>query len=102
LLIIYINMKVIVLITLLAFSTYACVNRPDAISRAMEWVNAHVPYDANAYHGGYVQGCMGIVGYAWQFPKPGVYSGDLVGHYCDKIGKSSLAMGDILVNPGTH
>lgn len=50
---------------LLAFTALGCVNRKDAIGRAMEWVNAHIPYNANAYHDGYVQGCMGIVGYAW-------------------------------------
>lgn len=26
---------------------------------------------------GYIQGCMGIVGYAWQFPQPGIASGSL-------------------------
>lgn len=95
-------MKLILLLVLLTFSTFGCVQRKDAISRAMEWVNAHVPYNANAYHDGYVQGCMGIVGYAWEFPKPGVYSGNLVGHYCEKVGKDHLEMGDIMVNPSTH
>lgn len=68
----------------------------------MEWVHAHVPYDANKYTDGYVQGCMGIVGYAWLFPKPGVYSGNLIGNYCTKITKNELAEGDILVNPAAH
>jgi hypothetical protein len=95
-------MKLAILLTILVVSTLGCVNRADAINRAMEWVNAHVPYNANAYHDGYVQGCMGIVGYAWLFPKPGVYSGDLVGNYCKKTTKDSLTMGDIMVNPGTH
>lgn len=95
-------MKKLVLITLLVISTLGCINRKDAISRAMEWVNAHVPYNANAYRDGYVQGCMGIVGYAWQFPKPGVYSGNLVGHYCEKVTKANMEMGDIMVNPEAH
>lgn len=75
---------------LIATSFSACVKRPDAISRAMEWVNAHVPYDANKYTDGYVQGCMGIVGYAWLFPKPGVYSGDLASTVCKRTTKSEL------------
>ncbi len=58
-------MKAAFLMALLAFTALGCVNRKDAIGRAMEWVNAHIPYNANAYHDGYVQGCMGIVGYAW-------------------------------------
>lgn len=95
-------MKELLLLTLLTFNTFCCVNRTDAINRGMEWVNAHVPYDANKYHDGYVQGCMGIVGYAWQFPKPGVYSGDLVGNYCHKVTKNDMVMGDIMVNPGAH
>jgi hypothetical protein len=92
-------MKILLLVSILTCSTFACINRTDAISRAMEWVNAHVPYDANAYHGGYVQGCMGIVGYAWQFPKPGIGAGHLIGTYCQKVDKTALAMGDIMTNP---
>ena len=95
-------MKAVLILAILLISSLGCVNRKDAISRGMEWVNAHIPYDANAYHDGYVQGCMGIVGYAWQFPKPGVYSGDLVGNYCKKATKADMEEGDIMVNPGTH
>jgi hypothetical protein len=95
-------MNLAILLTILVVSTLGCVNRQDAISRAMEWVNANIPYDANKYHDGYVQGCMGIVGYAWQFPKPGVYSGDLVGNYCKRTNKDGMEKGDIMVNPGTH
>lgn len=41
-------MKTFILFAILIAITFsACVKRPDAISRAMEWVNAHVPYDAN-------------------------------------------------------
>jgi hypothetical protein len=87
---------------ILAASNSACVDRDDAIKRAMEWVHDHIPYDAGSYHNGYVQGCMGIVGYAWQFPKPGVYSGDLEGNYCKKVNKDKMEKGDIMVNPGTH
>lgn len=97
-------MKVhIVLIVLLFNIAFACVNRNDAITRAMEWVKDKIPYDANKYHQGYVQGCMGLVGYAWQFPKPGVYSGDLIhGGYCKAISKDKMTLGDIMVCPGTH
>lgn len=81
-------MKTAILFAILIATSLACVKRTDAIKRAMEWVDAHVPYDANKYRDGYVQGCMGIVGYAWEFPKPGVYSGNLVGHYCSKVTKN--------------
>lgn len=83
-------MKHIILLTLLAFTALGCVQRKDAIGRAMEWVDQHVPYDANKYKDGYVQGCMGIVGYAWLFPKPGVYSGDLANTVCKRITKKEL------------
>ena len=43
----------------------------------MDWVNRHIGYDANKKTDGYIQGCMGIVGYAWQFPQPGIASGSL-------------------------
>ena len=95
-------MKAVILLTVLIATSLGCINRPDAINRAMEWVKANIPYDANKYHDGYVQGCMGIVGYAWLFPKPGVYSGDLVGNYCKKVTKNDMESGDIMVNPGTH
>lgn len=70
--------------------TLGCISRQDAINRAMEWVNAHVPYDASSTHNGYVQGCSGLVGYAWQFPKPGgAPSYDLIpGGYCKQISKN--------------
>ena len=69
----------------------------------MQWVTAKVPYNANANHDGYVQGCEGIVGYGWEFPKPGVYSGDLMNQgWCKKITKDQLLMGDIMVCPGSH
>lgn len=82
-------MKRLLLLGLLVVASLsACVKRTDAISRAMEWVNAHIPYDANKYTDGYVQGCMGIVGYAWLFPKPGVYSGDLANTVCKRTTKN--------------
>ncbi len=81
-------MKLAILTCLIVCALTTCVKRTDAINRSMEWVNKHVPYDANKYTDGYVQGCMGIVGYAWQFPKPGVYSGSLVGNYCTKTTKN--------------
>jgi hypothetical protein len=69
----------------------------------MEWVNAHVPYNASAYHGGYIQGCEGIVGYAWLFPKPGISSGHLIPNgACKQTTKDLLAMGDLMVCPTTH
>jgi hypothetical protein len=69
----------------------------------MEWVKANVPYNASAYHGGYIQGCEGIVGYAWLFPKPGVYSGDLIPQgWCKKASKGEMESGDIMVWPGHH
>ena len=68
----------------------------------MEWVNAHIPYNASAYHNGYVQGCQGIVGYAWLFPTPGIPAGHLIGTYCSKVAKEGLLMGDIMTNPEAH
>ncbi len=50
-------MKSYILLGLLLILGSACVNRTDAISRGMEWVDAHVPYDASSYHKGYIQGC---------------------------------------------
>ena len=95
--------KTPILLALLVVMSWACVNRQDAVNRAMEWVHDHVPYDASKYHGGYIQGCEGIVGYAWLFPKPGVYSGDLIpSGYCTKTTKANMAMGDIMVCPGHH
>jgi hypothetical protein len=49
--------KTPIFLALLVVMSWACVNRQDAISRAMEWVHDHVPYDASKYHGGYIQGC---------------------------------------------
>jgi len=69
----------------------------------MEWVRDNVPYNKNSQHDGYVQGCEGVVGYAWLFPKPGVYSGYLISQgWCKPINKDQLQKGDILVCPGTH
>lgn len=80
-----------------------CVNRQDAINRAMEWVNAHVPYDKNNKYKEYVMGCEGIVGYGWQFPKPGIPSWDLIPKgYCRQVSKNELEKGDILVCPNEH
>ena len=77
------------LLSLIAILSLSCVNRTDAVARGMEWVKANVPYNASAYHGGYIQGCEGIVGYAWLFPKPGVYSGDLIPQgWCKKATKA--------------
>jgi hypothetical protein len=68
----------------------------------MEWVNAHVPYDASKYRSGYVQGCQGIVGYAWQFPTPGIPAGHLLGPYCRQVTKNDMEMADIMTNPEAH
>lgn len=58
-------MKTLFMLGLLCvLAASACITRQDAVNRAMEWVNAHIPYNASAYHGGYIQGCEGIVGYA--------------------------------------
>ena len=97
-------MKYIILIAALAVLSLSCINRQDAINRAMEWVNANVPYDASKRHDGYVQGCSGLVGYAWQYPKTGgVASGELIpSGTCKQISKSELQMGDIMVCPGSH
>lgn len=97
-------MKGVLLLLLALVGTQSCITRQDAINRAMEWVNAHVPYDASSTHNGYVQGCSGLVGYAWQFPKPGgAASSELIpGGYCKQISKNELQMGDIMVCPGTH
>jgi hypothetical protein len=67
--------KKLLIVSLMLTFALSCVNRADAISRSMEWVKDGVPYNKNAYHQGYVQGCEGIVGYGWNFPKPGIYSG---------------------------
>lgn len=96
-------MKLILFFTFVTLSLCACLNRTVAVNRAMQWVTAKVPYNANANHDGYVQGCEGIVGYGWEFPKPGVYSGDLMNQgWCKKITKDQLLMGDIMVCPGSH
>lgn len=83
-------MRGVILLLLALVSTQSCITRQDAINRAMEWVNAHVPYDASSTHNGYVQGCSGLVGYAWQFPKPGgAASSELIpGGYCKQITKN--------------
>lgn len=95
-------MKIIIFVTLFVGLALSCTNRTDAINRAMAWVNSHIPYNASAYHNGYVQGCQGIVGDAWQFPKPGISASHLIGGYCEKVTKNSLLMGDIMVNPDAH
>ncbi len=64
-------MKSILLLALLAIACSACISRSDAVNRAMEWVRDKVAYDASKTHNGYVQGCSGMVGYAWDYPRPG-------------------------------
>lgn len=97
-------MKALLTLLLLTSVALACITRSDAINRAMEWVNAHVPYDSSSTHNGYLQVCSGLVGYAWQFPKPGgAASYEIIpGGYCKQISKSQLEMGDVMVCPGTH
>ena len=96
-------MKSILILALTFTLTLTCIDRSEAIGRAMEWVKDNVSDNASLKHDGYVQGCEGPVGYAWQFPKPGVYSGDLIPQgWCRKIGKDQLQKGDILVCPGKH
>ncbi len=97
-------MKAVILLALLVILCSAdCVNRQDAINRAMEWVNAHVPYDKTGKYKEYIMGCEGLVGYGWQFPKPGVASWDLVPQgYCRQVDKNSLEKGDILTCPHVH
>lgn len=96
-------MRRAVLVGLLLVAVLGCINRSDAIKRAMEWVDAHIPYNAHAYHDGYIQGCEGLVGYAWEFPKPGVPSWDLIPKsYCTKISKDKLEKGDIITCPASH
>jgi hypothetical protein len=79
-----------------------CIDRGTAVGRAMEWVRDGVPYNAGAYHDGYVQGCEGIVGYGWDFPKPGIPSGELEGRVCTRINKGQLEKGDLMVHPNSH
>lgn len=94
---------VIAFALLFILTSSACINRQDAINRAMEWVNAHVPYDKSSNYKGYIMGCEGIVGYGWEFPKPGVPSWDLIPQgYCKQVSKSELAKGDILTCPHEH
>lgn len=45
---------------------------------------------------------MGIVGYAWLFPQPGISSDNLIPNYCQQTTKDELFMGDIIVNPGVN
>lgn len=93
-------MRAIFLVPILAFLGLGCVNRDEAVSRAMEWVNARVPYDKNRKYKDYYMVCEGIVGYGWKFPAPGVYSGDLIPKgYCKQVGKAELVNGDLLVCP---
>ena len=71
-------LRYILLLSFVFTLSLACVDRSEAIGRAMEWVKDNIAYDKNSKHDGYVQGCEGPVGYAWGFPKPGVPSGSLL------------------------
>lgn len=97
-------MKTIILLGLLLILCSAqCVNRQDAINRGMEWVNAHVPYDKTGKYKEYDMVCSGLVGYAWQFPKPGIASWDLIPKgYCKQVSKNDLVKGDLMVCPNEH
>ena len=72
-------MKSVLLVAFLALACSACISRSDAINRAKEWVRDGVPYNDGKQHDGYVQGCSGMVGYAWDYPKPGgISSGQII------------------------
>lgn len=96
-------MKLIFLFGFCLALAAACINRQEAINRGMEWVNAHIPYDSSSKYKNYIQGCEGLVGYAWQFPTPGIPSWDLIPQgYCAQISKDQLQVGDIITCPHTH
>lgn len=101
----YINImrQILLVVAVLIVVALGCINRQDAITRAMAWVSAHIPYNASAYHHGYIQGCEGLVGDAWQFPTPGIPSWDLIPQgYCTQTTKDQLEKGDILTCPHQH
>lgn len=80
-----------------------CINRQQAIKRAMEWVHAKVPYNADATHHGYIAGCEGIVADAWGLPKPGIPTWDIVSKgYAHYIDKSELLPGDGMLCQGAN
>ena len=98
-------MKSILLLAMLAIACSACIGRSDAVNRAKEWVRDKVPYDGSKNHDGYVQGCSGMVGYAWDYPKAGgIQSGNLIpsGACTQLSNKSDLQSGDLLTCPGVH
>jgi hypothetical protein len=98
-------MKTFLFLAFLALAYSACIGRSDAVNRAKEWVRDGVPYDGGKQHNGYVQGCSGMVGYAWDYPKPGgIASGELIpSGACTKLtGKADLQIGDLLTCPGVH
>jgi len=63
-------MKILILTIFIALSS-CCVNRADAISKALEWVRDAIPYSQTEYHEGYRKDCSGLASCAWRLKKPG-------------------------------
>lgn len=77
-------------------SSGRAITRADIIERAERWVAAKVPYSVSAYWSdGYRQDCSGFVSMAWNLPA-NEWTGSL-GQYAQKITKSELQPGDMLL-----
>jgi len=72
------------------------ITRAEIIRRARKWVTEKVPYRTDAYWSdGYRQDCSGYVSMAWNLPR-NEWTGSLAS-YAEKISKSELQPGDILL-----
>lgn len=75
-------------------------SQSNAISRAKTWINPPVPYNQQAYYGGYRTDCSGYVSMAWQLS----YSATTwtLPNHSYQISKDALQPGDILLNINEH
>ncbi|MFF4098618.1 hypothetical protein [Streptomyces sp. NPDC001903] len=71
------------------------ISRSTVIARAKTWVDAEVPYSQSAYRDGYRTDCSGLVSMAWNLGT-NAWTGNL-DTYADRISKSELRKGDMLL-----
>jgi len=77
----------------------AC-DRNRMISRAQDWVNRGIMYSQSAYTDGYRQDCSGYVSMCLELSKPGPNTYAMLAGGFNKISKSQILIGDILLSSG--